>query len=63
MICSLASRILLVRQHQPVTTARLLCDRTVGYRATLQQHLFVPRIGSSAPIASSPATNNEIQNA
>lgn len=60
MICSLASRILLARQHQPVTTAHPLCDRTVGYRATLQQHLFVSRIGSSAPIASSLATNNEI---
>jgi hypothetical protein len=62
MTCSLASRVRLARQRQPVTTAPLLCNRPAAYRAALRRPLFLPRIGPSAPISSSPATNNTIQN-
>ena len=63
MICSLASRILLARQRQPLRTARSLWDRTAEHRSMLQLRLSVLSTHPPAPISSSSATTNTIQNA
>jgi len=63
MTCSFSSRTLSARERPPMRTARSLLDRTAEHRSILQPRLPALSTYPSAPISSSSATNNTIQNA
>jgi hypothetical protein len=63
MTCSFSSRIFPARERQPVRTARSSLDRTAEYRSILQLRHPTLSTHPSAPISSSSATNDTIQNA
>ncbi|MGO9615251.1 MAG: TIGR03435 family protein [Bryobacteraceae bacterium] len=63
MTCSFSSRTLPARERQQVRTARSLLDRTTEHRSILQPRLPTLSTYPSAPISSSSATTNTVQNA